>query len=75
MVEFKMPSHEDLNLMKLKAYQFGKDGDMIPIELWDGDGWHSMFDWFKEDFANNNEDIAWEYLAYFIQQTLCGREE
>ena len=69
MSEWAVPHLEDLNLMKLITQQFDKD-TMIPIELWDGDCWQSLFIFMRNDLANGDENLAWEYLAHFIQNTL-----
>lgn len=72
MSDWKVPHLEDINLMKLRANQFDKD-TMIPVELWDGDCWHSMFNFIRTDIAKGDEQLAWEYLAHFIQSLREGK--
>lgn len=62
---YKIPHLEEINLMKIKAQQFGKNGQMVPVDLWDGECWKTMFEFLKL-IAKDNEDLAWEYLAHFI---------
>jgi hypothetical protein len=55
------------NMSKIVTFNPQEEDELVPIELWDGECWKTMFETLHEMAPNSD---PWDLLAQFIKLTL-----